>query len=333
IFLYFNGVFLLWNLCGSILNNFSVKNEIAQSNIFLTVILLINFIENLPFKLYFNFVIEEKFGFNKQTLMNFLTDQLKKNVFVIMLVIPIISGLIKIIKWKGDSFFLYAGVFVVTALLIILMLYPDFIAPLFDNFKLMNECILKDRISELASKVNFPSFKIYIVEGSKKSSHSNAYFVGLFKTRRIVLYDTLVGHLIKNNENKEEFEDTVALEDDQCTKEHAERRFFKVNTDEILSVLAHELGHWKHAHLYKALIISIAQIFLQFYAFSFLYKWPFIYEAFGFKESMPVLIGMFISFGMLFTPLNVVDELFSTWLSRRFERQADEIRKSRLSLL
>ncbi|CAL1273872.1 unnamed protein product [Larinioides sclopetarius] len=173
--------------------------------------------------------------------------------------------------------------------------YADFIAPLFDKFTPLPEGTLRTRIEELAKSISFPLKKLYVVEGSKRSSHSNAYFYGFYKNKRIVLFDTL----IKTG----------------C------------NNDEILAVLAHELGHWKLNHVLKNLIIAQVNLFLCFAVFALLFKNSSLYAAFGFHDQQPVIVGLVVIFQYVFSPYNEVLSFLMTALSRRFEFQADAFAK------
>ena len=139
-------------------------------------------------------------------------------------------------------------------------IFPTFIQPLFNKFTPLEEGSLKTKIEALAARISFPLTKLFVVDGSKRSSHSNAYFYGFFKNKRIVLFDTLL-------------------------KDATE--------DEILAVLAHELGHWQFNHVLKHLLVAQAHLFLIFYAFSFVVSNDVVYAAFGFKTK-PVLIGFIL---------------------------------------
>ena len=149
-------------------------------------------ISGLPWSIYYTFVLEEKHGFNKQTFSFFIKDNIKKYLVIIALTIPILSLLIYIIKIGGDYFFIYAWIFTTVVALFFITIYADYIAPLFDKYTPLQEGELRTKIEELAKSLSFPLYKLYVVEGSKRSVHSNAYMYGFHKAKRIVLFDTLI---------------------------------------------------------------------------------------------------------------------------------------------
>ena len=221
-------------------------------------------VTSLPWSLYYTFVIEQRHGFNKQTIGFYIKDMIKKFVIMTAIAIPILALLIYIIRIGGDYFFIYAWLFVTVVSLIIVTVYADFIAPLFDkytpleegeslfktliNIKILFELgELRTRIEELAKSLNFPLYKLYVVDGSKRSAHSNAYFYGFFKSKRIVLFDTLIEGYAKEEKSEEE-----------SVKNETRKK--GCNTEEILAVLAHELGHWKLNHNIKNIILSEVRI-------------------------------------------------------------------------
>ncbi|CAG2123462.1 unnamed protein product, partial [Medioppia subpectinata] len=147
---------------------------------------------------------------------------------------PILSMAIWIVKWGGDYFFIYLWAFCFIITLLLMTVYADYIAPLFDKFTPLPDGELKQQIEKLAQSIDFPLKKLFVVEGSKRSSHSNAYFYGFHKNKRIVLFDTLIEDFHKNEEKKEEAEDKSS--GDSAKKEHKK---CGCNNDEILAVLAH----------------------------------------------------------------------------------------------
>lgn len=159
---------------------------------FLLLATLFSALTGLPWSLYNTFVIEEKHGFNHQTLDFFMKDAIKKFVVTQCILLPVSSLLLYIIKIGGDYFFIYAWLFTLVVSLVLVTIYADYIAPLFDKFTPLPEGKLKQEIEVMAKNIDFPLTKVYVVEGSKRSSHSNAYFYGFFKNKRIVLFDTLL---------------------------------------------------------------------------------------------------------------------------------------------
>ncbi|GAY51451.1 hypothetical protein CUMW_134310, partial [Citrus unshiu] len=171
---------------------------------------------DLPFSLYSTFVIEARHGFNKQTIWLFFRDMIKGMILAIVLGPPIVSAIIIIVQKGGPYLAIYLWAFMFVLSLVMMTLYPVLIAPLFNKFTPLPEGELREKIEKLASSLKFPLKKLFVVDGSTRSSHSNAYMYGFFKNKRIVLYDTLI---------------------QQCK-----------NDEEIVAVIAHELGHWKLNH-------------------------------------------------------------------------------------
>ncbi|VDP20759.1 unnamed protein product [Soboliphyme baturini] len=208
------------------------------------------------------FVIEEKHGFNKQTLSFFLRDQAKKFVVSLALLLIVVAGVIWIIQKGGDYFFVYVFLFASAVLFVILTIYPEFIAPLFDKYELLADGELKSKIERLADSVQYPLKKIFIVEGSKRSSHSNAYLFGFWKNKRIVLYDTLVESRPLTSLESDKKTDTggqVINTANESTKDkniEADNRILGMKDDEVVAVIGHELGHWKLSHNVINLVIS-----------------------------------------------------------------------------
>merc|ERR1719422_2949689 len=184
-----------WDLAGSTMTSLGYdvsNNEIIMSLLFTFYMSIFSTITGLPFSIYSTFVVEERHGFNKQTPSFYAKDQVKKFVVGQIIQTPILAGIIKIVFWGGDYFFIYLWVFAVLMTLFLMTIYPDLIAPLFDKYTPMPDGQLRTDIENLAASVEFPLYKLFVVEGSKRSSHSNAYFYGFFKFKRIVLFDTLL---------------------------------------------------------------------------------------------------------------------------------------------
>ena len=147
---------------------------------------------SLPFSLYSTFVVEEKHGFNKTTLGLFLKDKLLMILLLMVLGIPIFSIMIWVIRTSGKNFYFYVWMFLCAMSIVLMTIYPIYIAPLFNKYTKLESGDVYEAIKELAMQVNFPLTQLYVVDGSKRSAHSNAYFYGFFKNKRIVLYDTLL---------------------------------------------------------------------------------------------------------------------------------------------
>ncbi|KAL0880257.1 hypothetical protein ABMA27_002714 [Loxostege sticticalis] len=281
--------------------NISKEREIIISCIFMSFVTVFNFVVNMPFTIYGIFVLEEKHGFNKQTVGFFIKDQIKSLLLSLVITLPIISMAIYIIMLGGNMFVVWLWSFTTVATLILLTIYPSVIAPLFDKFVPLPDGPLRKGIEDLASKLNFPLSQVYIVEGSKRSAHSNAYFSGLFGAKRIVLFDTL---LEKYDEEKKK---TTGCKD-----------------GEILGVLAHELGHWSCKHIIKSVILTEVNLLLLFTAFGLLFRYSLLYTSLGFPLGQePIIIGLIVVLQMILAPYNSVLSFFATALGRKFEFEAD----------
>jgi STE24 endopeptidase len=242
----------------------------------------------LPFTLYGQFVIEERFGFNRMTWKLFLLDGVKGIVLAVILLTPLLYGLFFFMDRTGAYWWIYAFAAFTVFQLVITLLYPSVIAPLFNRFVPLEEGPLRDKINDLADKLEFRAQGIYVMDGSKRTKHSNAYFVGLGRTKRIVLFDTLI----------EQMED-----------------------EEILSVLAHEIAHERKKHTLKRLSVMILVSLLGFWILNLLLPYQPFYEAFGFQRPSYHAVLVLVSFcAGPFTFF--LQPLVALW-SRKHEYQAD----------
>ncbi|KAI8969992.1 peptidase family M48-domain-containing protein [Mycotypha africana] len=290
--IYYDVLPTLWNISGFAMykvSGYGPEHEIIQSLVFLTLFNIISTITNLPFSLYSTFVIEERHGFNKQTIGLYFTDLIKQQILMAVLMYPFMSLFIWIIKSTGDKFYFYVWLIAVVFQLFIITIYPTFIQPLFNKLTPLEEGDLKSRIEALADRIQFPLKKLYVIDGSKRSSHSNAYFYGFGKNKHIVLFDTLLEH---------------------C------------NTDEICAVLAHELGHWQMGHTMKLLVVNQVYLLTIFWLFSYFIHNPKLYQDFGFEQTMPILIG-FMLFSFIYAPVESVIGFLQHVYQRKNEYEAD----------
>ncbi|XP_010877922.1 CAAX prenyl protease 1 homolog [Esox lucius] len=320
------GIPFLWRVAGTVTARFGLGSEyeISQSLSFLMLATLFSAFTGLPWSIYNTFVIEEKHGFNQQTLGFFLKDAVKKFIVTQCILLPVTSLLLYIIKIGGDYFFIYAWLFTLVVSLVLVTIYADYIAPLFDKFTPLPDGELKDEIESMSKSISFPLTKVYVVEGSKRSSHSNAYFYGFFKNKRIVLFDTLLeDYSPLNQEGQPETVPSQETDASAETKAKPKNKKQGCNNSEVLAVLGHELGHWKLGHTVKNIVISQMNSFLCFFLFAVLIGQKELFMAFGFYESQPTLIGLMIIFQFIFSPYNEVLSFCLTVLSRRFEFQAD----------
>ncbi|KAK3308808.1 peptidase family M48-domain-containing protein [Chaetomium strumarium] len=287
----------LWSWTGSLLLRFAptrFTGEISQSIVFILAFIVIHQILSLPTSIYNTFVLEEKFGFNKQTPKLFVTDLIKTNILAFVLAPPILAGFLSIIKKTGSQFFYYLWMFGAGLQVFMITIYPIVILPMFNKLSPLEEGRLKTDVEDLAKKLKFPLHELYVIDGSKRSAHSNAYFFGLPWKKHIVIYDTL----IEKSEN-----------------------------DEVIAVLAHELGHWSLGHTTKLFGISQAHFFYIFALFSVFVNNNSLYADFGFASEHPIIVG-FLLFSDILGPLDNVIKLLMNILSRRFEFQADAFANS-----
>jgi STE24 endopeptidase len=265
-----------------------VRGEYLRGLVFLALVALLSELVSMPFSLYSTFGLEKRFGFNTTSLGTWLADLLKGSALGAAIGGPLILLLFYFIDAAGRLWWLWAAAGFALFSVAVSIAFPVFIAPLFNKFKALEEGPLAARIRDLAERTSFRVGGIFVMDGSKRSKHSNAYFAGFGRARRIVLFDTLVAQM---------------------------------SEDEVLAVLAHEIGHWKKRHVLKASAVSIAFSFLAFFVLSLLKDWSSLYAAFGFhsgsKEALFLILG--IASGPFTFFLNPV---FSAW-SRRREYEAD----------
>ncbi len=279
----------------SIARNFS-DNSIIIGLIFFGIILFASDIINTPFSYYQTFVIEEKFGFNKTTKSTFVLDKIKG-----WLMLAIIGGgLLALIMWfyelTTNDFWIYAWAAIGVFTVFINMFYSKIIVPIFNKQTKLEDGELKDSIEKFAKKVGFGIKNIFVIDGSKRSTKANAYFSGFGKQKRITLYDTLINDLEK---------------------------------EEIVAVLAHEVGHYKKKHTIYNMILSVLLTGFTFYILSLLVGNITLSQALG-VETASFHIGL-IAFGILYSPISEITSFFMNILSRKFEYQADNFARDNFS--
>ncbi|XP_060218554.1 CAAX prenyl protease 1 homolog [Lycium barbarum] len=293
--LYFRILPWFWKRSGEVLLylGFNAENEIFHTLSFLAGVMVWSQITDLPFSLYSTFVIEARHGFNKQTMWLFFRDMIKGIALAIVLGPPIVAAIIVIVQKGGPYLAIYLWGFMLILSLVMMTIYPVLIAPLFNKFTPLPQGELRLKIENLASSLKFPLKKLFVVDGSTRSSHSNAYMYGFFKNKRIVLYDTLI---------------------QQCK-----------NDEEIVAVIAHELGHWKLNHTMYSFIAVQILTFLQFGGYALVRNSKDLFQSFGF-DTQPVLIGLII-FQHTVIPLQHLVSFGLNLVSRAFEFQADAFAK------
>ena len=266
-----------------------IENNIVLALSFFGVIMIISDIISLPFALYNTFVIEEKYGFNKTTVSTFFVDKLKGYALGGILGGLILSALLFLVQELGGNFWLIFWGIMTGFMLFMNMFYTSLIVPLFNKLSPLEDGELKTAINDYAKKIDFPLTNIYVIDGSKRSTKANAYFSGIGKKKKIVLFDTLI-------ENH--------------------------SIDELVAILAHEVGHFKKKHIIQSFIFSILQTGLTL----------FILSLFIFNENLSLALGAsqqqvhlnLVAFGMLFGPVSLITGLFTNIISRKNEYEADE---------
>ncbi len=270
-----------------IARTFSI-NMIVIALIFFGIIGFASEIINIPFNWYDTFVIEKKYGFNTMTVRTFITDHIKSWFIVLLIGIPVL-GLITWFYYKtGSLFWLYAWGLITAFSVFMNLFYSELIVPLFNKQTPLEEGTLRNKIEGYAIRTGFKLRNIYVIDGSKRSTKSNAYFSGFGPRKRIVLYDTLLKELTE---------------------------------DEIVAVLAHETGHYKKKHVLLTLIASVIVTGLMLLLFSLVVDDPEMSRAMG-AESSSFHLGLIV-FGILYSPLSLLIGLASNFVSRRNEFAAD----------
>lgn len=263
-------------------------NTIVLALVFFGVLVLASDIVTIPFQWYSTFVIEEKYGFNKTTLKTFITDKLKGYMLATVVGGVLMAALIHLILTIGPGFWIWFSLLAAGFVLFVNMFYTSLILPLFNKLTALPEGELKTAIESFARKVDFPLDNIFVIDGSKRSKKANAFFSGIGRRKKIVLYDTLI-------ENH--------------------------TTDELVAVLAHEVGHFKKKHIVWGYVLSILQIVFTL----------FVLSRMAYSENLSLALGgtqlsihlNLLAFGILFSPISSATSLFMHLYSRRNEFEAD----------
>jgi len=268
--------------------------EIKITLVFLFLQSLIETIKSLPFELYKTFKIEKKHGFNKQTYGLFFSDKAKSFALSCLIGGPFIALMLKIIKMGGENFYIYLWAFTFCFSVFMMTIVPVVIMPLFNTYEPLKDGPLKTSIYELAGTLNYPLKNLFVMDGSKRSSHSNAFMFGFGSNKRIVLFDTLLE---------------------------------QVKQGEILAILGHELGHWKLGHTLTNFAVTQVYFGVAFYFFSQCYTSKDLYAAFGFDSTtsdVPTIIALLLFFQTLWAPVDKVLSFVLTVFSRHCEFAADK---------
>jgi STE24 endopeptidase len=265
-----------------------ISNPIYVALAFFAVLGLITEIVSLPFSWYDTFVLESKFGFNNTSGRLFFLDKIKGLIMSAIIGGIILSLIVWIYLIAGNLFSLYSLMVIAFFSIFMAMFYSSIIVPLFNKQTPLPEGDLKNAINAFSDDAGFFLDNVYVIDGSKRSSKANAYFSGLGKKKRIVLYDTLISEL---------------------------------ETEEIVAVLAHEIGHYKKHHIYLGLFFSLMSTALMLYIFSSLSSYPAFTKVLG--SDIPSFQLAIISFGILYSPLSAIIGIGLNYSSREFEYQAD----------
>ncbi len=261
---------------------------IGTGLIFIGALMIAKMLISMPFSIYSTFVIEEKFGFNKTTAKTFAADRVKGLLLSVVIGAPLLAGIIAFFEFGGTWAWLYAWLAVTAFSLVMQYIAPTWIMPIFNKFTPLEEGELRQAIEEYAERVDFPLQGIYVIDGSKRSAKSNAFFTGFGKNKRIALFDTLI-------ENH--------------------------TTEELVAVLAHEIGHYKKKHIVKNMTISVLHTGIMFALLSIFLQVPALFDAF-FMEEMSVYAGL-LFFGLLYSPVETLLSIVMQVMSRKHEYEAD----------
>ncbi len=264
------------------------SGSIITGLIFTTILVVLSFILGLPFSLYSTFVIEERFGFNRTNIKTFILDIVKAAFLVILLGGPLLALVLWFFESTGSYGWLFCWAGVVLFSFVIQLLAPVLIMPLFNKFTPLEEGSLKEKILQYAKKQNFSIQGIFTMDGSKRSSKLNAFFTGFGKFRKIVFYDTLME---------------------------------KLSDEEIVAVLAHEMGHYKLRHIYKMLAASVVQTGIMFFLLSLILENRQLFDAFS-MEHVSIYASL-VFFGFLYSPISTFVSIIFNMRSRKHEFEAD----------
>ena len=281
-----------------------VPNEYLCGAMFLLAFSFLRALISMPLDLYSTFKIEAKFGFNKTTFGTWLMDRIKGAILATLVGAPFIMALLWLTLRTGAFWWLWAALFVIAFQFLAMILYPMIIAPLFNKFKPLEEGELSRALTELAQRCQFGASGIFVMDGSRRSAHSNAYFTGVGGARRIVLYDTLVEQL---------------------------------TPPELSAVLAHEIGHYKLKHIPKGMVLGCAMTLAGFYTLNLVLHWPPLYAAFG-GAAWPADSHTPLGVAQGFAICSLISGPLSFWtgplfnaLSRKYEYEADAYARAQTS--
>lgn len=291
---------LFWFLGGFAWLDQGVRNlgmpMVVSGLIYIGVLVTIKAVLGMPFGIYSTFIIEQRFGFNRTTWRTYIQDHIKTIAIAVILGTPLLMAVLAFFQYAGSNAWWYCWLATVGFMLLVQYIAPTWIMPLFNRFDPLAEGQLREAILDYARGINFKLDNIFVMDGSKRSSKSNAFFTGFGAHRRIVLFDTLIE---------------------------------KHSVDELVAILAHEMGHYKEKHILKNLLIAIAQSGLMFFILSLFISYQGLFDAFYVKQ-ISVYAGL-IFFSMLYAPLDGLMGMAVQAMSRSHEYTADRfaVRTSR----
>lgn len=265
------------------------EGPIVRGIVFTFILILGSTILGLPFSIYDTFVIEERYGFNKTTPKTFILDQIKGLLLTFLIGVPILALILWFFGAAGEMAWIYCWIAVAIFQIFIMFIAPVVIMPIFNKFEPLEDGELKSSIEDYARREDFKLKGVYTMDGSKRSSKSNAFFTGFGRFRRIVLFDTLIE---------------------------------KHTVEELVSILAHEMGHYKKKHILMAILRSIATLGVTFYIMSLFIKNEMLFDAFQMSAESSIYASL-VFFGFLYIPIQLVLSIVENAISRRQEYQAD----------
>ena len=271
---------------------FDLNSSFAQSGLFFLILFILNSIISIPFSYYNTFIIEEKFGFNKTTKSTFFLDILKSIFLSVFIGGALLFLALYLYDNLNDGFWIWLWIGLSFLMILINMFYADLIVPIFNKLKPLDDGELRQKIEKYSKEVGYLLNNIYVIDGSKRSTKANAFFSGLGPRKTIALYDTLIE---KHTEN------------------------------ELIAVLAHEVGHFKKKHIFSGLIMSIIQIGIMTFFFELCLKLPEISLALGGSDAS-FHLGL-IGFSIIFSPISMLSGILMNYISRKNEFEADAYAK------
>jgi STE24 endopeptidase len=263
--------------------------SIISGLLYIAVLMLFKAIISLPFSIYATFVIEEHFGFNKTSWSVFMLDILKGLMLAVLVGTPLLTGVLAFFEYAGANAWWYCWVVVTLYMLGLQFIVPTWILPLFNKFTPLESGELRSAILSYAGSIHFPVDNVFVMDGSRRSSKSNAFFTGFGKHKRIVLFDTLI-------------------------KQHS--------VSELIAILAHEMGHYKKKHIFQAMVLGILQMGVMLYLLSIFISYQGLFDAF-YMPQKSVYAGL-IFFALLYSPLDFIISIFMHMLARKNETAADQ---------